>query len=167
MYKTGDTVLHPTAGVCKIVDIKKEDFPGLGIKEFYVLNPIYDKGQTIHSPVDSTKIALRKVLSADDINSLIHSVSCKNPLWRDNDAERREIFLKTLKSDNQAKIIQLIIEICEKRKEKSKDGKKLHMADERILHDAERIIHQEFAYALNINVDSVAEFIMDKLNLTK
>ncbi len=167
MYKIGDTVLHPTAGVCKIIDIKSEDFPGLGIKEFYVLNPIYDKGQTIHSPVDSTKIILRKVLSKEEINSLILSVSCDKPLWSDNDAIRKETFLKTLKSDNQAKIIQLIIEICEKRKEKMKEGKKLHIIDERILHDAERIIHQEFAYALDIEVDSVAKFIMDRLNIIK
>lgn len=165
MYKIGDTVLHPTAGVCKIANIKSEDFLGLGLKEFYVLNPVYDKGQIIHSPVDSVKITLRRVLSEKEIYSLIHSVSCDEPLWTDNDAMRKEIFSKTLKTDDQAKIIQLIIEICEKRKEKTQNGKKLHISDESILHEAERIIHQEFAYALNINVDSVAQFIMKELNI--
>jgi len=165
LYNIGDTVLHPTAGVCKITDIKSENFASLGLKEFYVLSPIYDKGQIIHSPVDSEKIQLRKVLDEEEIYTLIHSISRSEPLWTDNDAMRKDIFMKTLKSGKHTKIIQLIIEICEKREEKIKSGKKLHMADERILNEAEKIIHQEFAYALNIEPNAVAQFIMKELGI--
>ena len=57
MYKTGDTVLHPTAGVCTVTDIKRENFAGLGQKDFYVLCPVYDNRQIIHTPVQNAKIA--------------------------------------------------------------------------------------------------------------
>lgn len=163
MYKTGDTVLHPTAGVCTVTDIKSENFAGLGQKDFYVLCPVYDNRQIIHTPVESAKITLKKVLNKSEIMTLIKSVTADNSLWSDNDAERKDLFRKILKTGDRVKIIQLIITICEKQKERETKGKKLHLADERILSEAQKIIHQEFAYALKLNLNEIAPFIMNEL----
>lgn len=165
MYKTGDTVLHPTAGVCTVKEIKSENFAGLGKKYFYVLAPVYDSRQLIHSPVDSEKITLKKVLEKDEIISLIRSVDVKKDLWTDSDAVRKDLFRKVLKSGDRHDIINLIITICEKRKSLEKIGKKLHLADERVLGEAQKIIHQEFAYALNIETSKISQFIMNELEL--
>ncbi len=163
MYKKGDTVLHPTAGVCTVTNIKTEDFASLGKRDFYVLTPVYDSRQVIHTPVESEKITLKKVLGKKEIISVIKSVTVDTSLWCENDSERKDIFRKILKNGDRCEIIKLIITICEKRKEKEAAGKKLHLADERILNEAQKIIHQEFAYSLKIPTDEIAPFIMKEL----
>lgn len=165
MYKTGDTVLHPTAGVCTVKEIKSENFAGLGKKDFYVLSPVYDSRQVIHSPVDGEKITLKKVLEKSEIISLIRAVDVNKSLWIDGDAARKDAFKKVLKNGSRTEIINLIITICEKQKSLEKSGKKLHLADERILGEAQKIIHQEFAYALNIEMSEISRFIMKELEL--
>ena len=49
--------------------------------------------------------------------------------------------------------------------EKKKTGKKLHMADGRIMQEAEKMIHQEFAYSLKLDIDEVASYIMNELHI--
>ena len=46
---------------------------------------------------------------------------------------------------------------------KIKTGKKFHIADERIMREAEHKLHGEFAYVLNIKLDEVVPFIMGEL----
>ncbi len=164
MYRIGDMVMHPSAGVCKIEDIREECFSAAGPKRYYILKPVYENGRsTIYLPVENLKVKLRKLLSTEDIYELIHSVTLTNTLWVDNDAQRQERFRRVLVQGDQAQIIQLIIEIHEKQKEKQAAGKKLHMADGKILQEAEKRIHQEFGYALNLKPDEVAPFIMGEL----
>lgn len=166
MYQIGDMVMHPGAGVCRVEDIKALNFARTGSKMYYILKPIYESKQTtIYIPTDKSKIKLRKLPSAEDIHKLINSVSTKNKLWTDNNTQRHDMFLQVLHSGKQSDIIQLIIEIHEKEKEKQLEGKKLHVADERILREAEKLIHQEFAYSLQLKPEDVAPFIMGELHL--
>ena len=39
------------------------------------------------------------------------------------------------------------------------------MADSRIMQEAEKMIHQEFAYSLNLDIDEVASYIMEELHI--
>lgn len=166
MYKTGDMLMHPGAGVCRIEDIKSMALTSDGNKDYYVLKPIYGSDSTtIYIPVDFSKINLRRLLSENDIVELIHSVPSDTSLWVDNDAQRKELFSKVLHSGDHVKIIQLIVEIHKKLEEKQSQGKKLHAADARTLAEAEKLIHQEFAYALKLEPEDVAPFIMKEMNL--
>lgn len=166
MYKVGNMVMHPHAGVCKIEDIRIEKFSKMSDKMYYILRPIYEQGNSkIYVPIDSQKIHLRKLLSIEDIHQLIRAVDFNTRLWIDNDSKRQEKFNQILKSNHQEEIIQLIAEIHNKQKEKQEEGKKLHLADMRIMQEAEKMIHQEFAFSLNIGIDEVADFIMKELHI--
>jgi len=166
MYKKGDTVIHPASGVCRIEDITEESFGGIEKRKYYVLKTVYDSAQTtIHVPVDGGKIKLRKLLSSDDIREIINSVSVKNELWVENNAERKEIFTKVLQGDDYGKILQMICEIHLKQAERSNSGKKLYVADSKVLNAAEKLIHQEFAHILNIDPNDVADYIVKELNI--
>ncbi len=165
MFKPGDMVMHPGAGVCRIDSITEESFGGGEPRKYYVLKTVYDSSQTvIHLPVEGGKVKLRKLLSCSDIKSIIHSVSVVEPLWEDNNAARKEAFSRILREGDYAKMLQMICEIHIKRIEKEKTGKKLYVADSKVLQAAEKIIHQEFAHTLEIPPEKVAEFIINELN---
>lgn len=165
MFQIGDNVMHPGVGVCCIGDIREENFSDQK-QLYYVLKPLYENANsTIYVPVDSNKIVLRKLLSEDEVKELIHAVNLDQPLWIENDNKRNEKFHTILKSLDHLKIIQLIIEIHNKQIEKKNTGKKLRMADLKAMQEAEKLIHQEFAFALKLEVDEVASYVMKELGI--
>jgi CarD family transcriptional regulator len=166
MFEITDIVIHPTSGICKIEDIREEAFGKLGKHTYYVLSPLYENNHTvIYIPVDGS-IELRKVLSKENIKDIIKRVNLNNQLWIENDHKRAEKFNNILRSGNQSQIIELIVEIYMKQEEKAKEGKKLHVSDIRILDEAQKMVHQEFAYALNIELDKIGKYIMKELHIT-
>ena len=62
MYEVGQLVQYGSTGVCKITEIKKQDFPEVGQRLYYVLHPLY-QSCVISVPVDSTKVFMRPIIS--------------------------------------------------------------------------------------------------------
>ncbi len=161
MFKISDTVVHPGMGVCKITDIKSENFAKLGSKQFYIMTPIYENTQTtVYVPVDSPKITLKKLLSEEEIEKMLSEIDFSKSIWIENDMARKDKFSQILKSGDRKDILLLIKELHLKLEEREKTGKRLHIADERILREAEKLIHQELAFSMNIKVEQVAEYII-------
>lgn len=166
MYNIGDTVMYPGAGVCRIAEIETKRFAKTAPKTYYILKPVYDNVQTtIYCPVDNEKINLQRLLTAEDIRVLLKNLPKDRTLWIDNDTERKREFTAILRSGDRADILQLICEIHENRVKREAAGKKLHLADEKILREAEKIIHQELAYSMQIDVSEVSAFIMKELEI--
>lgn len=166
MYRIGDIVMYPGTGVCRVEDIVTQKFARTEEKTYYVLKGVYDTADTtIYCPVDNKNIKLRKLLSKDSITDLINKACVGEKLWIDNDNERKKLFASVLKEGDQIKILKLIIEIHENKVEKEKEGKQLHLSDEKILQQAEKIIHEELAYSMDIKIDEVAAFIMHEMNI--
>jgi CarD family transcriptional regulator len=160
MYSIGTTVLHPGAGVCRIEDIRQEALLAKECKTYYILKPVYENAQTtIYCPVDSDKIALRSLLTAEDIHALLHNIPTEGSPWIANDLKRQEVFAEILREGDRVKLIRLILDLRQKQREKQQAGKKLHLADGKVLHEAEKRIGQEFAYVLHIQPDEVIPMI--------
>lgn len=166
MYKIGDTVVHPASGVCRIEDIEDRSFAGGERRKYYVLKTMYDAvATTIHIPVDGDMVKLRRLLDSCDIVDIIRTVSVKEPMWLDDTSARKERFQGILKEGDHGRILQMICEIHIKRLERERDGKRIYASDDKILKEAERLIHQEFAHILDISPDSVSDFILSELNI--
>lgn len=163
MFKVNDTVVHTGMGICTITEITKMKVGNNPIRDFYVLKPIYENsGTKIFVPMDS-KITLRYPLDTNKIKDILIKVSSTETLWVENDTIRKNKFSEIIKSNDHIKIIKLLCELHEKRIEKEKNGKKLHLSDEKVLHEAERLIHGELAYSMQIEPENVAEYIMNEL----
>ena len=166
MFNIGDTVMHPGMGVCKIENIKSETFAHTKQRDFYILKPLYENSNTtVYVPVDSTKMILKKLITEQDIQGLIKSLkNDTEKLWIDNDLQRKELFSAIIKEGNREKLIKLIKELHEHKEQRQQNGKRLHISDEKFLLEAEKLLHQELAYTMQINPDEVVDFIMNSLN---
>lgn len=166
MFKIGETVMHPSSGVCSVSEITTRNITPREKRDYYVLKPVYkEENTTIFLPVDCNKVGVRRILPPDRIDQIISLVDLKSKLWVDNDNIRKESFHEILKSGNHEKIIQLIAELHQHKEKREAAGKNLRISDAKILKEAEKIIHEEFAYALNIPLEDTADFIMKKLGL--
>ena len=149
MFKTEDTVLYSSRGICKITD-KSENF--------YTLSPIYGKDIIIRVPYEAES-KMKKVLSKEEIDAMIKSIGDME--WISDDKERQIQFKKILLSGDRQKIISLIRLIYLHQKELKRSNKKFHIADERIFKEAEALLYDEFAYVLNIKRENVIKYIGD------
>ena len=153
MFQTGDTVMHPTAGVCRIIDIRRENFSG-ELLPYYVITPVYDGvNSRLFVPVDSDKIVLRRLLSASQIDAILASVPTAKDRWS----------ASLLRTGDHAAIVKMIAQMFRYKEQLQKKGKKLHQSDERLLRQAQTLIHQEFSFALGLEEADTIRYIMEHI----
>lgn len=166
MFEIGQIVMHPISGICKIECIETKSITRTEKRDFFVLKPIYsDTNTTIFLPINVNKVGVREPITAKKANEIINSVDISENIWIDNSVQREEAFYKILKSGEHKKIIQLIAELRKQEKERNDNGKQLRISDSKILKSAEKIINEEFAYSLNLELEEVYAFIMNKIGI--
>lgn len=159
MFAVGDVVLHTSQGVCRVDDIRDENFSGMN-RTYYVLLPMEDNGRTTtYVPVDAPKSPIRKLLTEEQIREVIHLSMNEKTDWIDNNNVRKSAFTEILRSDDISRILSLIVCLYERRETVLSQGKKFPVVDERIMTEAERKIHQEFSYTLSISEKDVPQYI--------
>lgn len=163
MYEIGAVMMHPSAGVCKITEIRTERRLGEAARQYYVLKPLYERSSTVLTPVGSEKVRLRPLLSAGELQALLEDGYRAPGDWIEDNKLRQAQYTQVVRSDNPGAIIRLIAELLQKQEERQRQGKKLQAADERLLAEAERRIDQEFAYALDIQPQEVAAYIRKQM----
>ena len=166
VYRAGDTVMHPSEGVCTITELRRMALSGMLERAYYVLKPTTQKGSsTVYMPVARGNTILRPLLSEQAIRELIHRSGEYAGLWIADSKQRKEAFAHILTEGNYAKIIRMIAEIREQNAKRTLDGKKPCAADEAILAEAERLLHQEFSYVLHMSPEETAAFVCRELGV--
>lgn len=164
MLNIGETVLYGTTGVCLVEGIEKKTLGGEE-KSYYVLRPQSLGKCTVFVPTDNKALLekVRRVLSREEILNIIDSLPKREDIWVDDDASRRERFSSILNGGDRAELMLLIRTLYRREKQRRAEGKRLHIADERIMAEAERLLHDEFSAVLGIKENEVVPFIMNRL----
>ena len=162
MYNVNDAVVYASYGVCTVKSIENRDFSGESV-EYYVLQPVNDIRNTFYVPtkVGTLHEKIRKVCSREEAEKLISGMNEENNIWIDDEPLRKAEYRRILDRGDKHELISLIKTLSNRSRELDRKKKKLHSADERILHDAENVLYDEFAYALEIPKDQVAPYIRE------
>ena len=167
VFAVGDMVMHPAEGICSVAEVGSIQFSGTQSRRYYVLKPSMEKSSaTVYLPVSRGNTILRRLLSREDILAIIHSSRQIPSLWLADSKHRKEAFSHILSEGNYARIIRMIGDIREHSALREQEGRRACAADEAILDEAERLLHQEFSYVLRLSVEDTVAFIMRELNIT-
>ena len=168
MYQINDTVLYGINGVCRIENITEETI-GNRKALYYMLKPVYNDSSTIFVPLENSELTgkMRRILSASEIYSIIRSMPEEEPIWNDDEGERNAMYREILKSGDCVKIVRLIKTLYFHKQKQINNKKKLHVADEKIMKEAEKILYEEFAYVLDIKPDQVVSFITEQIKIAE
>ena len=168
MLNLKDKVMYGTTGVC-VVDSVESKRIGRETKQYYVLKPISQTSATVFLPTDNEKLLgkVRRILTVDEIKGILSSLHEEPDIWTDNDAERRLKFSEIISSGDRKACLVLLRTLHNRQELLSGKGKRLHIADERALKEAERLIHDEFSVVLSIKPNEVGAFIKCELNIGK
>ena len=164
MFQVNDMVLYGTNGVCRVVDIDERDCGGRMV-EYYILKPIYASNSTVFVPVNNEKLTskMRYVLTKEEIDAKIRAIPEVQEEWMDDERARKEHFKDMVSRADTFELIQLIKMLIEHREKVVARGKKLHVADERMLQEAEKMICDEFYYVLGIPKEEVPSYITNSM----
>ncbi len=163
MFQVGDTVVHPFAGVCQIRDIRNEKF-GERPQMYYVIVSTEDKGSNrLYVPVDSGKILLRRPLTKREIKTVLRNVPTAEVRWPQNEKERAEQFSVLLRKGTHAQLVKMIALLHQWKESRRAAGKKMPTSDERLLQEAQQMIHREFAFVLGLSEAETVQFIVNHI----
>lgn len=165
-FRVNDAVLYGTEGVCRITEISEQNFMGEP-KRYYVLKPVYSGNSTIFVPLDNEALMakMRRVLSPEEIYTLIRTMPSEEALSIDDDHARRDHCCAVLNGGDRTAMVGMIKALYLRKQRQEAAGRKFHTADERFLHDAEKILYDEFAHVLKIKRDQVLPFILEQIEV--
>ena len=110
---------------------------------------------------------MRKIMTKKDVDALIDLMPNKKPTWIANENERKETYKRILASGDQAAIISMLQALFTHKKEREAEGKRLHMADEHFMKDAEQLLYNEWQYVLNVDKAGLMTYIFERLESDK
>ena len=164
MFSKNEYIIYGSTGACKIIDIVIRKFGFNQERKYYVLKPAYENNSTIYAPIDNDKVTIRKIMTKEEVYNLIKTIPNNETIWIDDNNLRKETYNEILRTGNKKEIIKLIRTLHQQRISKKEVGKKLNVGDEKIMNEAEKLLHEEFALVLNIKVDEVLPFISGELS---
>lgn len=164
MYKIGQCIIYGNVGVCSVREIASGEDIGLEAGQYYVLDPLYENG-TIYTPVDTTRVFTRPVISREEANALIDRIPTikAQPDHTKNIQELRAHYRTVTERHDCAGLIALAISIRAKRAEKEEQGHKLGQIDEKYMKQAQDNLYGEFSVALEIPAQEVPDYIRSRL----
>ncbi len=165
MFEIGAYVLYGSQGVCRITDIRREDFSGQA-KDYYILSPADDPKMVIYVPTDAAALTgqMRPLLSPDELTTLIRAGHADDTLeWINDPRARNEAFKSILQSGDRRLLFRMLRTIHERRLMQEAGGRKLYAADEQAFARAEKLLHGEIATIMHIRPDEVQGYIRSLL----
>ncbi len=162
-WKSGDTVVHSRDGICTVVDIREmslTDEP----QEYYILQPVYERGSKLYIPIEKEALFLRPPVTEAEIREYVKKLPETNVKWIGDEKERQTMIAEVRKTGSSETLLGLISLFYKKRNEQHEQGKKFHSSDEQFLKDIETRVNREFAYVLGIDPGEVPAYIRDTLS---
>ncbi len=162
MLNLHDTVMYGTTGVCTVERIEDKKI-GKVLRKYYVLKPMAQATSTVFVPADNDGLLckVRPVLTVSQIENMMNNLRSQPDCWVENDSERKLYFSQIISSGDRTACLVVLKTIYNRQKELSLKGKRLHIADERILREAQRLITDEFSYVLKMDAEQVQVYIND------
>lgn len=159
MFKVGDFVVNTNNGICEIEDIVTMNMSGSN-KEYYLLVPITEKTAKVYIPVDMASQRIRLTMSKDEALALIQSIKAIDEAYVENEKEREKIYKEALNSRDPKRLVGIIKTLYLRRQGRIEAGKKNTAVDERYFKLAENHLHNELAFALQVDKAEVNEIIL-------
>lgn len=170
MIAKGQYVVYGTNGICLVEDIRMMKFALDTEKNPYcILKPASSDSSTIYVPLNNEKLMgkLRPVMTKEDIDSLLLGMRDKEITWDGDRRNRTERFHDILAGGVTQTLLLMIRCIYMKKRELISLGKNLSATDEGTLKSAEKLVEEEFSYALHIPKEEVTTYIRDLLGVTE
>ena len=160
MYQIGDQVVYGVHGVCRVANTQKQ-LVGKKLVTYLVLEPSGQEGSRYLVPTsnEAAMSKLRPILSPAELEALLRSSEIRNDKWIQEENLRKQTYRELIVSGDRAGLVGMIHTLYRHKKAQLQMGKKVHLADENFLRDAEKILVSEIAAVMGISMDDAKNYM--------
>ena len=165
MFEIGDYIIYGNSGICEVVEIGPINLNerGNNDKLYYTLEPVFEKGSKIYTPVDNKKVSMRLALNNEEALSLIDNMPNIEFDAELTDKEREQTIKIGLKSIDPDEWIKILKALYYRKGERHADGKKMTSSDEKFVQQAQDYLYGELSISMDIPKEEVEKLILSRL----
>ena len=165
MYQIGDQVVYGIHGVCRIADQEKRVVDRKMVT-YLVLEPEGQEGSRYLVPIHNQTAMgkLRPMLTQEQMEELLHSEEVRTLHWIRDENQRKNTYRELITSGDRAELLRMIYTLYNHRKTQNAAGKKVHLADDNFLRDAEKLLSSEISVVMEIPQDEARNYLRNQLH---
>ncbi|MDD2971081.1 MAG: CarD family transcriptional regulator [Lachnospiraceae bacterium] len=164
MFEVGDYVVYGNNGVCQVESVGPIKMPGVTKERLYYTLTIHcAHGGKVFTPVDSDKVRMRSVMSKDEAKGLLNSIPELSTFPSVDQRKSEAVYRGALQSGNCMETLKVVKTLQNRKKERQAEGKNMNVSDEKYLRIATTELYGELAMALDMDITSVENCILDKI----
>jgi len=164
MFDIGELIIYGNTGVCKVVGVTKPQMAGASEdKLFYELTPYFQRGGRIMTPVENTKVPMRRILNEEEAKKLIAEMPSIGLLGIENDKMRETQYKECIRSGDCRQWISIIKTLYTRRQERLRQGKRMTATDERYLRQAEDYLYSELSIPLGVPREKMESYLTENI----
>ena len=167
-FEVGQAVVYSTNGICYVDSVELISFSaGMPKEQYYVLRQKRNKDNQFYVPLKNEAVTskMRDPMQKEDIDDLLLGLASEDVEWIDDRRERNAYFKEILQEGVSSKLLSMIICIYARRRDLLKKDKKLPALDSTMLKNAEKLLEEEFAWAIGIDKEEVPKYIRKRLHI--
>lgn len=160
MFEKDQLIMCGGHGVCRVVNITGNPVDRLDkVRKYYVLEPVFEKGSTIYTPVDNDKVVMRRIMNKEEAEALTEGIAQIEAVWIQEEKGREQMYKEAIRTYDSRSLVQIIKTLYLRKQDRLKEGKKVLSSDEQYLRKAEELLYSEMSLALSIPKEDVASYI--------
>lgn len=166
MLAKGEYIVCGNKGVCMVEDISTVHMEGVdNHKLFYFLRPVSLKSSIIYIAVDNKIPSIRRILTREEALTLIDSLPSIECLCIPDDRNAEAVYRESFHKNDIVEMIKIMKISYFKRQERISQGRKVAAVDDKYYKLASESLFGELAISLDIDIQEIEQFILDKISL--
>lgn len=164
MFEIGEHIVYGTSGICRVEEICPSPYDKNDTRTYYLLIPVHNPmGSTIYTPVDNDRVPMRRLMTPEEIDSLIALIPEIGLVQVPVEKQRREIYRTTVFALRPEGYVSVMKTVDRRREELTAARKHFPVSDMEYGRIAKHLLYSECAHVLGLNEDSVEGYIAQKL----
>ena len=164
MFEIGEYIIYGNTGVCKVAETTKMTAPGTKADRlYYALEPVYDKGCRLFTPVDNPKVKMRPILTREEADELIGKIKEIDILWINDEKSREQAYKDAIRTCSCVEWVRIIKTLYLRKQSRLAAGKKVTSSDAKYLHLAEDSLYGELSVAMGIPKGEIEDYIIKRM----
>lgn len=165
MFKKDELIMCGGHGVCRVVNVTGNPIDRLDkVRKYYVLEPVFEKGSTVYTPVDNDKVIMRKIMNKQEAEELVGRITSIETVWIQEEKSREQMYKEAIRTYDCHSLVQIIKTLYLRKQSRLQEGKKVLSSDEQYLRKAEELLYSEMSLALSIPKEEVETYIIEAVH---
>ena len=165
MFEKNQLIMCGGHGVCRVVDVTGNPIDRLDkVRKYYVLEPVFEKGSTVYTPVDNDKVVMRRIMNKEEAEELVDKITEISTVWIREEKNREQMYKEAIRTYDCQSLVQIIKTLYLRKQDRLKEGKKVLSSDEQYLRKAEELLYSEMSLALSIPKEKVGTYIKEAVH---